>query len=517
MFKGLRALFGLSRAGFIILSHDGLLSDAQRARLPFSARAVLGLFGKQRDAQSLASALAKLGPSYIKLGQFLATRGDLIGQAAAGKLALLQDRLQPFSMAQAHAEIAQGLGADVDELFTHFSEPVAAASIAQVHKAVTRDGRHVAVKILRPGVEQRFARDLDGFFLAARMVERFDRQARRLKPVAAVEMLAQSVRLEMDLRMEAAAMSEIGDNTENDADFRVPKVDWKLTSQRVLTSEWVEGTKLSDMAALAASELDLHRLGDNVIQSFLRHAIRDGFFHGDMHPGNLFADTQGRLVAVDYGIMGRLSIKERRFLAEILHGFITRDYARVSAVHFEAGYVPADQDPALFAQALRAIGEPIQDRTASDISMGRLLAQLFETTGKFNMQAQPQLLLLQKTMVVVEGVARQLNPQLNMWATAEPVVRDWVSQHFGVQGRLEDAAQGVASLGALMGSLPQMLGEAQRATHLLAGMAASGGLRLDAQSTQAIAKHRARHEFWTRTALWTGAIALVALATLQVL
>ena len=517
MFKGLRALFGLSRAGFIILSHDGLLSDAQRARLPFSARAVLGLFGKQRDAQSLASALAKLGPSYIKLGQFLATRGDLIGQAAAGKLALLQDRLQPFSMAQARAEIAQGLGADVDELFKHFSEPVAAASIAQVHKAVTRDGRHVAVKILRPGVEQRFARDLDGFFLAARMVERFDRQARRLKPVAAVEMLAQSVRLEMDLRMEAAAMSEIGDNTENDADFRVPKVDWKLTSQRVLTSEWVEGTKLSDMAALAASGLDLHRLGDNVIQSFLRHAIRDGFFHGDMHPGNLFADTQGRLVAVDYGIMGRLSIKERRFLAEILHGFITRDYARVSAVHFEAGYVPADQDPALFAQALRAIGEPIQDRTASDISMGRLLAQLFETTGKFNMQAQPQLLLLQKTMVVVEGVARQLNPQLNMWATAEPVVRDWASQHFGVQGRLEDAAQGVASLGALMGSLPQMLGEAQRATHLLAGMAASGGLRLDAQSTQAIAKHRARHEFWTRTALWTGAIALVALATLQVL
>jgi ubiquinone biosynthesis protein len=517
MLKELGALFGLSRAGFIILRHGGLLSDAQRAALPFPTRAVLRLFGKKRDAQSLATALTKLGPSYIKLGQFLATRGDLIGDAAAGKLALLQDRLQPFSMAEARAEIRKGLGADADELFTHFSEPIAAASIAQVHKAVTRDGRTVAVKILRPRVEQRFARDLDGFFLAARMAERFDRQARRLKPVAAVEMLAQSVRLEMDLRMEAAAMSEIADNTDNEADFRVPKVDWKLTSERVLTSEWVDGTKLSDMAALAASGLDLHRLGDNVIQSFLRHAIRDGFFHGDMHPGNLFADAQGRLVAVDYGIMGRLSIKERRFLAEILHGFITRDYARVSAVHFEAGYVPADQDPALFAQALRAIGEPIQDRTASDISMGRLLTQLFETTGKFNMQAQPQLLLLQKTMVVVEGVARQLNPELNMWATAEPVVRDWVTQHFGVQGRLEDAAQGVASLGALMGSLPQMLGEAQRATHLLAGMAASGGLRLDAQSTQAIAKHRLAHEFWTRAALWTGAIALLALVVLQVL
>jgi ubiquinone biosynthesis protein len=517
MFKRVRAFLSLSRAGFIILRHDGLLSDAQRTALPFLARAALRLVGKKRDAQSLAAALAKLGPSYIKLGQFLATRGDLIGNVAAGKLALLQDRLQPFSMAEARAEIRKGLGADVEELFTHFSEPIAAASIAQVHKAVTRDGRSVAVKILRPGVEQRFARDLDGFFLAARMAERFDAEARRLKPVAAVEMLAQSVRLEMDLRMEAAAMSEIADHTKDDPDFRVPKVDWKLTSEHVLTSEWVEGVKLSDMQALAASGLDLHRLGDNVIQSFLRHAIRDGFFHGDMHPGNLFADAQGRLVAVDYGIMGRLSVKERRFLAEILHGFITRDYARVSAVHFEAGYVPADQDPALFAQALRAIGEPIQDRTASDISMGRLLTQLFETTGKFNMQAQPQLLLLQKTMVVVEGVARQLNPQLNMWATAEPVVRDWVSQHFGVQGRLEDAAQGVASLGALMGSLPEMLGEAQRATHLLAGMAASGGLRLDAESTRAIAKARASHEYWSRAALWTGAIALLALVAFQVL
>lgn len=517
MQTGVRAFFSLARAGFILVRHDGLLSDAQRAALPFPARAALSLFGRNHDAQSLAAALTKLGPSYIKLGQFLATRGDLIGEAAAGKLALLQDRLAPFSMDEARAEIRAGLGADVESLFSHFSEPIAAASIAQVHRAVTRDGRTVAVKILRPGVEKRFARDLSGFFFAARMAERLSGEARRLKPVAAVGTLAQSVHLEMDLRMEAAAMSEISDNTADDSDFRVPKVDWKLTSQRVLTSEWVDAIKLSDMEALAASGLDLARLGDAVIQSFLRHAIRDGFFHGDMHPGNLFVDAQGQLVAVDFGITGRLTIKERRFLAEILHGFITRDYARVSAVHFEAGYVPSTEDPALFAQALRAIGEPIQDRTASDISMGHLLTQLFETTGKFNMQAQPQLLLLQKTMVVVEGVARQLNPHLNMWATAEPVVRDWITQHFGVQGRLEDAAQGVASLGALMGSLPEMLSEAQRATHLLAEMAASGKLRLDAQAAPDNAKACESHRFWSRAALWTGAMALVALAALQVL
>jgi ubiquinone biosynthesis protein len=511
------AAVGLCKAGLTVLSHGGLVSEAQRRDLPGLARLVLSLFGGRKNADSLAQALTKLGPSYIKLGQFLATRADLVGADTASRLALLQDQLAPFSMEAARAEISAQLGEKPEGLFASFSDPIAAASIAQVHKAQARDGRWQAVKVLRPGVEKRFARDLDGFFLAARLAEKMSPLARRLRPQAAVATLAQSVRLEMDLRMEAAAMSEMADNTQADTDFRVPQVDWKLTSGRVLTSEWIDGIKLNDRAALEASGLDLAALGDRVIQSFLRHAIRDGFFHGDMHPGNLFTDAEGRLIAVDYGIMGRLSLKERRFLAEILYGFITRDYVRVSAVHFEAGYVPSTEDPALFAQALRAIGEPIQDRTAEDISMGRLLTQLFETTGKFNMVTQPQLLLLQKTMVVVEGVARSLNPRLNMWASAEPVVRDWITQHFGVQGRLEDAAQGAASLGRMVTSLPDILVEAQRATHLLAGMAQSGGLRLDAESTAAIAQARSPRDFWGRGALWTGALSLAVLALSQVL
>ena len=508
----LRALLGLVQAGIVVLQHDGLISDQQRQLLPMPLRLLLKLLGGKKDATSLAMALTKLGPSYIKLGQFLATRADLIGPEAASRLAMLQDKLAPFSMAEAKASIRETLGQEADQLFQEFSEPLAAASIAQVHQAITHDGRKVAVKILRPGVARRFAKDLESFRLAARLAERFHPEGRRLKPTAAVEVLAQSVRLEMDLRLEAAAMSEMADNTSEDADFYVPKMDWSLTGEKVLTSEWIDGIKLNDADGLANSGLDLKELGNRVIQSFLRHAIRDGFFHGDMHPGNLFCDRQGRLIAVDFGIMGRLEVKERRFLAEILHGFITRNYRRVSEVHFEAGYVPLDQDPALFAQALRAIGEPIADRTAEDISMGRLLTQLFETTGKFQMETQPQLLLLQKTMVVVEGVARGLNPELNMWTSAEPVVRDWVNQHFGVQGKLEDAAHGVASFGALMGNLPELFNEAQKATHLLARMVTDGGVRLDAETTHALAKARSRQNYWLIGASWVAAIALAVIA-----
>lgn len=500
-----RAFRALLKSGWTIARHGGLMSQTQRRMLPAPARFLLGLLDGKKDAQSLAEALTQLGPSYIKLGQFLATRADLIGAEAAGRLAYLQDKLAPFSMEEAKAEIRAALGQQIETLFSEFSEPIAAASIAQVHKARLKSGGMVAVKVLRPGVEQRFREDLAGFFLAADLAETFSRDARRLRPRAAVQTLADTVKLEMDLRMEASAMSEMADNTADDPDFRVPRVDWAHTGSRVLTSEWVDGIKLNDIAALKAAGIDLNRLADNVIQSFLRHAIRDGFFHGDMHPGNLFADRQGRLIPVDFGIMGRLSPKERRFLAEILHGFITRDYARVSQVHFEAGYVPMDQDPATFAQALRAIGEPIQDRIAADISMGHLLTQLFETTAKFNMQAQPQLLLLQKTMVVVEGVARSLNPHFNMWVAAEPVVKEWMGRQFGL-------SSSVASFGALMGGLPEMLGEAQRATSLLAGMAASGGLRLDAETTQAFARAQSRETFWTRAAIWTGALSLVAIA-----
>ncbi len=312
--------------------------------------------------------------------------------------------------------------------------------------------------------------------------------------------------------MEAAAMAEMRKNIEGDPGFRVPDVDWQRTARQVLTTEWIEGTSVADIEALRSRGLDLPALGNLVIQSFLRHAIRDGFFHADMHQGNLFIDAQGRLVAVDFGIMGRLAPKDRLFLAEILYGFIRRDYLRVAQVHFDAGYVPSHHEVANFAQALRAIAEPIMDRPAGEISMARLLNQLFEVTGQFDMQTQPQLLLLQKTMVVVEGVARTLNPDLNMWTTSEPVVREWIERKLGPAGQLEGAGEGALSLGRLMLGLPEVLEEARRATHMLSDMANSGGLRLDRETTEELAAAQARHGSIQRYALVAAALALIAIA-----
>ncbi len=515
MLAGLGHIYRLVKAGRTLARYDALLLPEQVAELPWPARLALRLAkfasrAPDQDAQSrLTSALSALGPSYIKLGQFLATRPDMVGAKRAFELKALQDRLPPFAMDEARFAVRSNLGADVASIFCEFGPPVAAASIAQVHRAKTIEGTDVAVKILRPGVERRFAADLASFFFAAKLIERMSAEGRRLRPVAAVQMLEQSMKLELDLRMEASAISEMAANTRDDPGIRLPKIDWQRTAKQVLTTEWIEGLPISDLEGLRGRGFNLKSLGDAVIQNFLRHAIRDGFFHADMHQGNLIIDPQGRLAMVDFGIMGRLGEKERLFLAEILYGFITRDYMRVSQVHFDAGYVPRDQDPAAFAQALRAIGEPIMDKSANEISMARLLTQLFEVTGQFNMTTQPQLLLLQKTMVVVEGVARMLNPDLNMWVTAEPVVRGWIERKLGPVGKIEEA---VNTLSHMASGLPGMLGEAQRATAMLAGMAQSGGLRLDKETTEDLARAQAHHGRFQRYALFIGAVALIAIA-----
>jgi ubiquinone biosynthesis protein len=305
----------------------------------------------------------------------------------------------------------------------------------------------------------------------------------------------------MDFRLEAAALSEMGENTRADPEFRVPEVDWDRTSKEVLTLEWIDATPLSDRARLQAKGFDLVQLARALIQTFLRHALRDGFFHADMHPGNLFVDDEGRLIAVDFGIMGRLGIKERLFLAEILHGFITRDYHRTAEVHFEAGYVPPRHSIEDFAQAIRAIGEPIHNRTAEDISMARLLALLFEVTGLFDMRTRPELLLLQKTMVVVEGVARALDPKLDMWHTAEPVVREWLERHLGAAGKLESAALGAAELGHFVGNAPGLLSRGARVLDQLDEMTRDG-LVLSPQTIAELGKTEARRGRWMVAALW---------------
>ncbi len=459
-------LFRLARAGWV-LAREGVLTALPfpepiplpiRAML-WCARLVERKVPGESGAGRLTRALNRLGPSYVKLGQFLATRPDVVGRRMADDLTALQDNVPAFGEEPARAEIRLAFGLPVEAVFAEFSPPIAAASIAQVHRAVVVDPlsgerRQVAVKVLRPGVARRFARDLGGFYVAARLIERLVRPARRLKPLAIVDTLARSVALEMDLRLEAAALSEMAENIRDDKGFRVPSVDWERTAKGVLTMEWIEGRKLSDVAGIAADGHDGVRLAADLIQSFLRHAMRDGFFHADMHQGNLFVDPAGDIVAVDFGIMGRLGQKERRFLAEILYGFIRRDYRRVAEVHFEAGYVPAHHDVASFAQALRAIGEPLQGHTAAEISMARLLTQLFEVTELFQMETRPELIMLQKTMVVVEGVARTLDPHLNMWRTAEPVVGDWVARNLGPIGKIEDAASVVGGLVRLVERLP---------------------------------------------------------------
>ena len=525
MANALTNIWRLSRAGIVLAQHGvRFIPKGQPVPLPLRAARLLALpitllaapfnAGKPKDRR-ISNALAALGPSYIKLGQFLATRGDVIGPDLARDLGHLQDRLPPFSMAEARRAVEEALGGKLEDHFVEFGPPVAAASIAQVHKAVTlgKDGqrRTVAVKILRPGVEKRFKRDLDSYFFAARLVERVSEPARRLKPVAVVENLARTTELEMDLRLEGAAISEMAENIQPEERFRVPGVDWTRTAKRVLTTDWIDGVPIADHARLKAEGHDLKALGLVVLRSFLTHAMRDGFFHADMHQGNLFVDKAGNVVAVDFGIMGRLGQKERRFLAEILYGLITRDYRRAADVHFWAGYVPPHHPVEVFAQALRAIGEPIHGRTADEISMADLLGQLFAYTDVFDMETRPELILLQKSMVIVEGVARGLDPSLNLWSASEPVAAEWVEANYGARGAMKKAGEGATTIARILAEVPSMLSEAERASAGLTEMARHG-LRLDPATVESLAKaSRRQNRFW-HAATWIGALSLAVLA-----
>jgi ubiquinone biosynthesis protein len=513
--SALSHLTRLARAGFVF-AREGVFALVDTRPLPLPAKAAIAVARiierpSAKDGTSrLAAALTKLGPTYVKLGQFLATRPDVVGTAIARDLESLQDKMAPFPQSEAEAAVAAAFDKPISEVYASFGPSVAAASIAQVHRAeIGEDGtrKAVAVKILRPGVERRFKVDLDAFFFAARKAEAFSDEARRLRLIQVVATLARSVAIEMDFRLEAAALSEMAENTRDDSDFRVPSVDWNRTARQVLTLEWIDGTPLNDHAALAAKGFDLPALGRNVIQSFLRHALRDGFFHADMHPGNLFVDDDGRLVAVDFGIMGRLGPKERRFLAEILFGFITRDYHRTAQVHFDAGYVPRHHSVESFAQAIRAIGEPIHNRTAEDISMAKLLMLLFEVTGLFDMRTRPELLLLQKTMVVVEGVARTLDPRLDMWNVADPVVREWITRHLGPVGKLEGAAEGAGEIGRFLGQVPSLLTRGAMLIDQLDDITRDG-LVLSPETVAAIGAAEARRNRWTAGALWMIALLL---------
>jgi len=514
------SLLRLMRAGYI-MAREGVISALPRdglSGMALLAHRLAGLIARRRTRHEgrlnrIARALDRLGPTYIKLGQFLATRPDIVGSALASDLALLHDQVSTFSQAAAIAQIEATLGRKIDDIFVEFGEPVAAASMAQVHPAIILDGngkrRKVAVKVIRPGVRARFWRDLQGFFMLARLQQRFIAATRRLRPVDVIENLAQTTRLELDLRLEAAALSEMASNIAQDEGFRVPDVDWERTGRDVLTMEWIDGIKMSDHQGLKHAGFDLEQLAVTLMQSFLRQTLRDGFFHADMHPGNLFVDDQGIIVAVDFGITGRLGRKEQHFLANILHGFIKRDYALVARTHFEAGYVPPYHDVARFAQANRAIGEPIHGQSAETISMARLLSLLFEVTELFDMQTRPELLLLQKTMVVVEGVARSLDPNFNMWQASHPVVADWIVKNLGPAGLIRDAEAAARALASLMRKMPILTNCLDEASTALAAMI-KDGIRLDDATIKKLSAMQARRSRGGRIAL--SVIALCSLA-----
>ncbi|WDI32915.1 2-polyprenylphenol 6-hydroxylase [Hyphococcus flavus] len=433
----------LLRAGWTLIRHDALIPREYAHMAPGPVRAfgaVTRIFPKGRDkrpGERLAASFEQLGPAYVKLGQFMATRPDIIGFDLAGDLGRLQDKMPPFSETQARQEIQNAFGKSAGELFKTFSAPIAAASIAQAHKAELQDGRAVAVKILRPRIEQKASQEFRAFARAARHVESLSATGRRMEPVKFIETLKEAAAIELDLRMEAGAASELAENLRDEQGVRVPEVIWPLTARRVLTVEWIDGTPLGDLEALDKRGIDRKALAQLVIRVFLKQALHTGFFHADMHQGNLIVDNDGRLALVDFGIMGRLDEKTRHVFAEIIYGFITRNYSRTAEVHFDAGYVGPGHSLDAFAQALRAVGEPLQGRNAAQVDMSRVLQQLFDVTALFDMHLRPELVLLQRTMVTVEGVARLLDPEIDMWAAATPVVKDHVNNAIGVKAQAE--------------------------------------------------------------------------------
>ena len=386
-----------------------------------------------------AAALVAIGPAAVKLGQALSTRPDLVGDKAAENLSQLQDDLPPAPFPKIKETIESSFGAPLESLFSEFNErPVGAASIAQVHRAVTTEGREVAVKVLRPGIEEEFAKALETYEWAAAHVERYGGEAERLRPRLVVAHFRQWTARELDLQREAASASELRENMVAEPGYYIPEIDWRRTARRVLTLEWLDGIKLSDRDALIAAGQDCEALAAILVRAFLRQAVIDGFFHADLHHGNLFALPDGRIAAIDFGIMGRIDRRARMWLAEILYGLITGNYRRVAEIHFEAQYVPAHHNVQEFATALRAAGEPIRGLPVKDISVGRMLESLFSITRDFDMPTQPHLLLLQKTMVMNEGVATALDPDINMWETAEPFLKDWMRSELGPEAYYAD-------------------------------------------------------------------------------
>ena len=478
----IKRLFILFKLGRKLAKSDALKIATKFNEPPFAVKILFKIIGfslknekqvnqTENENQRFSNSLQSMGTTFIKLGQFLATRPDIIGDELSKQLETLQDKLPPFSLSEAREMIKKDLGNEMFNSIINLSEPIAAASIAQVHRAQINESgviKDVAIKILRPNIKKIFNEEIDALILLAFLIESFIKKTKRLKLVEVFYLLKEITNLEMDLRFEAAAANEYAENTKNDSGFSVPKIYWNFTSENVMALDWIDGISIRENEKLISKNIDTKKIASDLIQHFLRHAIRDGFFHADMHQGNIFVDNSGQIVPIDFGIMGRLDKLSQRFLAEILFGFIKRDYKKVAEVHLAAGLVPKEVPVNDLAQALRSIGEPIFGQSVKDISGGKLLKQLFDVTEKFNMQTQPQLLMLQKTMVVVEGVARKLNPETNIWETSKPVLEKWLTETkdpiSSINETLKDSVDAIKKLP----NLPEIMDKANQALTFLA-------------------------------------------------
>ncbi|MGO1119020.1 2-polyprenylphenol 6-hydroxylase [Rhodovibrionaceae bacterium A322] len=521
--------FRLLRIATVLAKHDVLAALDVHGLVPAPLRLLrrLGRIGRKpvpgRPGEKLARALRELGPSFTKLGQFLATRADIVGDEMAQDLSELQDRLPPFSWEAARQTLEEELGQPVEELFESFDQtPVSAASIAQVHFAVTRplsleevseddenadpdQPREVAVKILRPGIKRAVEHDLNLFYWFAELAERGNPKLKRFKPVEVVELFEETIRLEMDFRMEASAASELAANFADDDSYQVPQVDWERTSQRILTQSRLSGIRLDDKEALLAAGHDTKDVLERTAAIFFKQVFRDGFFHGDQHPGNMFVLADGSIGAVDFGIMGRLDRKHQAFLADMLLATLSQDYKKLAQVQADAGMLPDNQSMDLYAQALRAVCEPIFGQPLSRISFARLLGQLLRLSESFSLPVQPQLVLLQKNMLMAEGVSRKLDPTLNIWLLAEPLIVDWMKETRGPRAQIENTAEQFLRIAE---RLPATLGHLET----LLETTTQGGIKLHPETARQFRSGRG----WSRLVPWA-ALALSAAALLAVL
>ncbi|HID46392.1 MAG TPA: ubiquinone biosynthesis regulatory protein kinase UbiB [Chromatiaceae bacterium] len=450
--------------------------------------------------------LEDLGPIYIKFGQILSPRRDLLPDAIAEELVKLQDNVPPFPAEQSRAIVEKALGGHVEDIFASFeTEPMASASIAQVHAATLHSGEEVIVKVVRPGIEKAIRKDVDLMYTLAQLAQKYSKEARRLRPVEVVEEYEKTIFDELDLMREAANASQLRRNFENSEMLYIPKVYWDYCRNNVMVMERVYGTPVDEVKKLKAQGVSMALLGERGVEIFFTQVFRDNFFHADMHPGNIFVEPSGRYISVDFGIMGTLTTEDQRYLAENLLAFFHRDYRRVAELHVESGWVPEGTRVEEFEAAIRTVSEPIWEKPLADISFGHFLLRLFQTARRFDMEVQPQLVLLQKTLLNIEGLGRMLYPELDLWATAKPFMERWLSEQVGPK----------AFVRRMKDTLPQMseqLPEIPRLAYRVLKDAEEGRLRLKWHSDELHALRQELHQEQnsTRQSIAGGALLISA-------